>query len=424
MVSGENRFDIYLHEDDTRSGIREIYVGPRDEIDKTFNRHKAWAKFSPLVAVVASLFVIVLAILGFLFGNRHKTYLFLGIIACTLIYQSMLSLAVGTEAIIPLAMVVRFLLPIALMILLATLFYVDRDEWTVFAPYKYAFYALAFTGQIVGLSIITLPFLLPEPVFFATLLMLGSFPLLFALGGQRLTVDMASRRSQLEKLRARVSEQEVELDEKGHALAREMRNRAVLEERQRFTRDIHDGIGGQLLSLILKVRTGKLDQGEIVSELQAGLNDLRLVVDSMDHTGGNLKAALTTFKSRATSQVRAAKIDMEWNQSDPLYMKFEQTNGTLNIYRFMQEAFTNIIRHASAEKIRVEIKQEGEQSPLCITIEDDGVGFQEGEEPSAGKGLGNLKSRAALVGGEAKFTTGIDGKGAGVELVIQPKDKS
>ena len=75
-----------------------------------------------------------------------------------------------------------------------------------------------------------------------------------------------------------------------------MQDQAILEERQRFTRDIHDGIGGQLVSLLLRARRGKLGKNEMIQEIQSGINDLRLIVDSMDHVGDDLSSALVSSK--------------------------------------------------------------------------------------------------------------------------------
>ena len=237
--------------------------------------------------------------------------------------------------------------------------------------------------------------------------------------------DLKAHNSKLENLKAKLSEQAEELDEQGQALSQEIKSRAVLEERQRFTRDIHDGIGGQLLSLLLRVRTGKLDSGEIAEEIQGGLNDLRLVVDSMDHTGDNLTAALTTFRSRANAQLNAADINLNWIQSDKIYVQFRSTRAILHIYRFLQESLSNIVRHADAENVTVSLLQENPEQPFVIRILDDGIGMAEAGENNmgaghigAGKGLENLRLRAQRLGGTMEFTEGLNGKGTGVELTI------
>jgi len=159
---------------------------------------------------------------------------------------------------------------------------------------------------------------------------------------------MLAFRSTLRALESTIDEQADELDEKSQLVAQEMQRSAVLEERQRMMRDIHDGIGGQLLSLMLRVRSGNLNPDETARGIKQSLSDLRLVVDSADHLGGDLMSALATFRSRAQQQLAAAGIRLEWTFTDDLSGRFQSTSKTLDLYRFMQEAVTNIVRHSNA----------------------------------------------------------------------------
>jgi len=72
---------------------------------------------------------------------------------------------------------------------------------------------------------------------------------------------------------------------------------------------------------------------------------------------------MATFRSRAEKQMKAAGIQMTWSQSDFLNDLNLPSIQTLNLYRFMQEALTNIIRHANTKLAGVSIAMESKTSP-------------------------------------------------------------
>lgn len=198
-------------------------------------------------------------------------------------------------------------------------------------------------------------------------------------------------------------------------LVRELQSRAVLEERERFTRDMHDGIGGQLLSLLVRVRSGKADLDDVEKGIQDGLTDLRLVVDSLDNVGETLGAAMSTFQSRARKMLDAENIDLKWTQIKGLENIEIGTRRTLHLYRILQEALSNIARHAEAKTVLVEIfKQDGD---LNFVICDDGKGFDPAGV-SAGKGLRSMKARAKKLSADLDIKKNGKQSGTRVQLCL------
>jgi len=57
-----------------------------------------------------------------------------------------------------------------------------------------------------------------------------------------------------------------------------------------------------------------MSQAEIEDDLQYGINDLRLIVDSMDHSDSSFETALVTFRARTEAQLKAAKIKLLWDR--------------------------------------------------------------------------------------------------------------
>lgn len=199
-------------------------------------------------------------------------------------------------------------------------------------------------------------------------------------------------------LSALVQRQRLEIEEKSRALETETRRRTLAEERQRLVRDMHDGVGGQLISLLARVRGGRLNQEEIEAELRTGLQDLRLIVDSMDSAGSSLENALRQFHDRARLQTEASGVVLNWQQNRPAQVELSEPRAILNIFRWLQEALTNALRHSGAKTITISVDHSARA--VRISVADDGCGMPVADSPPAsGHGLSNMASRARELGG-------------------------
>src|SRR5260221_1800459 len=91
---------------------------------------------------------------------------------------------------------------------------------------------------------------------------------------------------------------------------------ALALERTRLMRDLHDGLGGQLVSIVALSERGDAS-APIGDAARAALKDLRLVIDSMDDIGGDLMLALGSWRERATAQLRPHDIALDWRAVTP-----------------------------------------------------------------------------------------------------------
>jgi signal transduction histidine kinase len=217
------------------------------------------------------------------------------------------------------------------------------------------------------------------------------------------------------------------LDEQSRALKAEIERLVLLEERQRFTRDMHDGIGGQLLSMLLKARSGALDAAVMEKDLTHSINDLRLITASLDASDGTLHDALAGFALRAEDQAKAAGLALEWTEEAGASALTLPPRATLELLRIMQEAVTNIIRHAQARAIRVHVTATNAGQTLEVEISDDGQGLSRQWEARLGSGIRNMRDRAQRLGGTIHFGTQAGSTGTRVMLVfpimqINPSD--
>jgi signal transduction histidine kinase len=203
-----------------------------------------------------------------------------------------------------------------------------------------------------------------------------------------------------EHLETRVQEKTREL-ERSYALLRENEwARARELERARFNREIHDGLGAQLITALRGVERGALNKEQMVQILQEGLDELRMLMDSSD-LGRSLYGALASWRNRWDARLQASGIQLLWSVSDDLEDIEMGSDATLQIMRILQESITNAVKHAGTESIRVEAWKEkgGASAPTFeLHIQDNGKGLLDETPGTSGRGLHNMAQRAQMLG--------------------------
>jgi signal transduction histidine kinase len=224
-------------------------------------------------------------------------------------------------------------------------------------------------------------------------------------------------------LRKAVANAEAKLKE-SFARERVITRQAVLqEERLRLMRDLHDGIGGQLVSILAMSEMLPTEQTTpaIRDASRRALDDLRLVITSMEDTGDDLAMLLGSFRERIEPQMRQAGIRLHWRMARSQAVPGLNPVATLQILRILQEAVTNAVRHSGATTITIEAAPSPlDPARLRLSVTDDGRGFA--ERPRAGEGLGNMRQRAAAIGAEL-LTESADA-GTQVSLDLPTRFKS
>ena len=176
-------------------------------------------------------------------------------------------------------------------------------------------------------------------------------------------------------------------------------NRSV--ERQRILGDMHDGVGSQLIGLMIQVRAKKINDDRLLASLGACLDDLKLILDSLDPGDGSADVALAELRARVGPRFEAAGIDLAWKQDGPsLDLPAEQL---LQLLRALQEMTSNALRHSGARRVQVSLATSPDDAGQCIIeVRDDGIGFDVGQRRS-GRGLASLHQRARRLGGSVCF---------------------
>ena len=144
------------------------------------------------------------------------------------------------------------------------------------------------------------------------------------------------------------------------------------------------------------------------------------MIDAMDDIDGNLMLALGAWRERGWHSF--ARMASRWSGcSRPRHAGSSRTRPwhVIQILRLLDEAVTNAVKHAGASRITVSIGtlcDVNGHDQGCITIADDGKGFvlaADGEAPAegakTGRGLRNMRSRAARSGAGLDLTSGAGG---------------
>jgi len=172
---------------------------------------------------------------------------------------------------------------------------------------------------------------------------------------------------------------------------------ALAAERERLMRDMHDGIGSQLLATLDAVERGSHGAHDIAAMLRGCIDDLRLVIDSLEPDDESLLVALANLRYRMEPRLAAAGIALEWQVQRPAG---QLPRGTvLQVLRIVQEAVANVLKHARASLLRVCVRAEA--GGLVLEVQDDGrgIGGAQAAAHRAGRGLDNMGKRAAQLGG-------------------------
>jgi len=199
------------------------------------------------------------------------------------------------------------------------------------------------------------------------------------------------------------------------------------EQRLRISRDLHDNIGAQLTFIIssldnlkygFAITDAKLDAklASISGFTKETIYELRDTIWAMNKdeiTFEDLKARISNFIENA--KIASQGITFQFVcDGDFKEVVFSSVEG-MNVYRIIQEAINNTMKHANASKIDINVIKE--KSTYQIAIKDNGKGFEEAETVS-GNGMNNLKKRAKEINGEISVTSQ---KQSGTTIVLRFK---
>ena len=219
-----------------------------------------------------------------------------------------------------------------------------------------------------------------------------------------------------QNLERRIAERERELGSAFEALREQREQQATLQERQRIMRDLHDGVGAQLVGLLDLSRRGEVDAVQIEQQVRGALDELRMAVDAMQPMHGDLATVLATLRWRLQPRLKTAGIDVVWDVAALPTLHNLSPSAVLQVQRILLQAFTNMIQHAQATSVEVGarlVERDGERQ-VCLSVADNGVGFDAAQD-GHGHGLANMRLRAQAIGARLFIESAV-GAGTRVRL--------
>jgi len=196
--------------------------------------------------------------------------------------------------------------------------------------------------------------------------------------------------------------------------ADEQQRCAVNKERQRIMRDLHDGLGNTLVSAIALSKGGHTQQPQLQTTLKNAMAEMRLIVDSEAHTDFNFEKLLMLIKKHTNFVLLNSGVEINWDTQALLVTKAVQTPSIgLHLIRILQEALTNVIKHANATRINIGSTVNGSTLELYISDNGDGSAFSD-----QGNGLKNMQTRALEIKASLSITNNASGSTITVSLPI------
>lgn len=206
----------------------------------------------------------------------------------------------------------------------------------------------------------------------------------------------------------------------------QLEHQAIMTERGRLAREMHDGLA-QTLGY-LKMRAGQVAGWLEAGETERATNALRELAQTANEAYLDLRAALDGLRLSLAAErggdlalrLRQLAAAFESQSGLPVEINLEAAPGLsipaqAHLLRLAQEALTNVRKHARAGHIRLALTES--ENRLTLLIEDDGQGFDAGQDlPERHHGLRLMRERADLLGADLQV---VSAPGAGTRVIVE-----
>ena len=191
-------------------------------------------------------------------------------------------------------------------------------------------------------------------------------------------------------------------------------------EKEHLLMDLHDGIGGIATNISILSAVGReaADVDSMKNTLTSirtlaneGISEVRSFMHSLDSKELTWRSLATELKYQGTQMVEPHGISFTF------YAALSEVNegpGSLfwvNLFKIYKEAITNVLKHAKADKVIVDLTVS--RSGFRLTIQDNGIGWV--DRGKIGRGIANIRKRTAQMGGAVTFS---NDKGLLIELTM------
>lgn len=197
---------------------------------------------------------------------------------------------------------------------------------------------------------------------------------------------------------------------------------ARADEKKRISQELHDGILGRLFGTRLILDSYKAAEGseavaarsKYISELQSIESDIRIISHDLNTDFVSGSGFMDILEALIKKQAKAYQLDYELDDSGAINWNNISNKTKIHIYRMVQEALQNIYKHAKAKTVKISFQVK--KSVICMTIIDDGIGFDQ-NKIKKGIGLKNINSRVKELNGTVAFQSKVD-QGTSIKVKI------
>lgn len=204
---------------------------------------------------------------------------------------------------------------------------------------------------------------------------------------------------------------------------------AVLEERQRLARELHDSVSQALFAVALGARTARnlierdpssavepLDY--VLSQAEAGLTEMRALIFELRPQALDSEGLVAALRRQIEAMQVRHHIDVTAGLGPEPNVPFDVKEA---VYRIAQEALHNTVKHARATSVDIRLALDAEA--LILEVRDDGTGFDAGASFPGHLGLRTMRERALRFGGTLKVTS-APGQGTRIRAVVPSRTET
>jgi hypothetical protein len=212
------------------------------------------------------------------------------------------------------------------------------------------------------------------------------------------------------ELDLRIADREHELARSHERLRTMERSATLATERGRLVREMHDGLGNLLVSTLALVEGGERRGPMIADALREVLDEMRLMLDSLEPNEDDLASLLGRVRARLSPRLIRAGLRVDWRIPVDDRLPALEPTTLHHVMRIVQEAIGNVIRHANATTLSIRTRPEtiGGVLGIAVEITDDGGGMPKSAQASH-RGLAHMYKRADEIGGKLDVDSSSSG---------------
>lgn len=183
---------------------------------------------------------------------------------------------------------------------------------------------------------------------------------------------------------------------------------ARVNEKKRISQELHDGVLGRMFGVRLSLDSLNFNtdidsiktRAQYIKDLMKIEQEIREVSHNLNTDFISGTGFIIILEELVSKQTEAYNLDYTFNYDDSIHWDTVSNKTKINLYRITQESLQNIYKHAKAKHVSISISLIN--NVICLTIKDDGVGFDAGKSKK-GIGLKNINARIAELGGTVTF---------------------